>query len=254
MRSLFTLMFGLAFAAVLCVVSSVSADVTIFQDDLETGSVGDELSARVPPVGWKYIAEPGEVVTDTATSGIGGNSGKFVENLYTDAAWITDASKAVVTNSTAKFTMDAYVQAGPTATTGMTINIVDSGYGTSWWTGASVEISLTETGNIRTLDTGAAWATIGTFSTDTWVPLEINADFAARTYTASVGGTSWSGTFDAVNTTVHSFQYFWIGKSGYPENRYWDNLTITTVPEPSTLALLSVSLVSLLAYAWRKRK
>lgn len=33
-----------------------------------------------------------------------------------------------------------------------------------------------------------------------------------------------------------------------------DNLTITYVPEPGTLALLAAGLVGLLAYAWRKRQ
>lgn len=35
---------------------------------------------------------------------------------------------------------------------------------------------------------------------------------------------------------------------------YIDNLTVTTVPEPSTVALLATGLIGLLAYAWRKRK
>ncbi|MCD4727634.1 MAG: PEP-CTERM sorting domain-containing protein [Pirellulales bacterium] len=35
---------------------------------------------------------------------------------------------------------------------------------------------------------------------------------------------------------------------------FWDNLTITQIPEPGTLALLTAGLVGLLCYAWRKRK
>lgn len=37
-------------------------------------------------------------------------------------------------------------------------------------------------------------------------------------------------------------------------NCYLDNLTITSVPEPTTLALLATGMVCLVAYAWRKRK
>jgi len=35
---------------------------------------------------------------------------------------------------------------------------------------------------------------------------------------------------------------------------YLDNVSYTAVPEPSVLAMLAVGMVSLLAYAWRKRK
>lgn len=35
---------------------------------------------------------------------------------------------------------------------------------------------------------------------------------------------------------------------------YFDNVSLTTIPEPGTLVLLASGLVGLLAYAWRKRK
>ncbi len=35
---------------------------------------------------------------------------------------------------------------------------------------------------------------------------------------------------------------------------YIDNLTVSTIPEPSTIAILTTGLIGLLAYAWRKRR
>lgn len=43
-----------------------------------------------------------------------------------------------------------------------------------------------------------------------------------------------------------STNYTWIGFSG--------SITLTTVPEPSSVAILSLALIGMLAYAWRKRR
>jgi hypothetical protein len=70
------------------------------------------------------------------------------------------------------------------------------------------------------------------------------------------GGTTPVYTYNWASDPANNYIHVWTD-GGY--GTYWhllDNLTVTnlTVPEPSTLAMLAVGLVGLLAYAWRKRK
>lgn len=58
-------------------------------------------------------------------------------------------------------------------------------------------------------------------------------------------------TSAAPNGYANNYITFQSANSG---TAYWDNLTVTQIPEPGTLALLAAGLVGLLCYAWRKRK
>lgn len=56
-------------------------------------------------------------------------------------------------------------------------------------------------------------------------------------------------------TKATAWEHNYIGfDRGSGATAYLDNLVVTRIPEPSTLALLACGLVGLLAYAWRKRK
>jgi hypothetical protein len=82
-------------------------------------------------------------------------------------------------------------------------------------------------------------------------------DGALQTYLAHAdGGPSYQ------NVTGSSFalpagtviNYVGFGGATSTAFGFVDNFSLTVTPEPSTLVLLSMGLVSLLAYAWRKRK
>jgi hypothetical protein len=81
--------------------------------------------------------------------------------------------------------------------------------------------------------------------------------FAAATTIPTVFGSGWlSATSDSFSLAAgsHTLVIGAVVGSGYYGQAGIDNLSISQVPEPSTLALLSAGLVGLLAYAWRKRK
>ncbi|MBN1394411.1 MAG: PEP-CTERM sorting domain-containing protein [Pirellulales bacterium] len=65
---------------------------------------------------------------------------------------------------------------------------------------------------------------------------------------------SATASVDYTSTWQFASNYIGFEKSMAVDGCYFDDLTITKVPEPSTLVLLTSGLIGLLAYAWRKRK
>lgn len=81
-----------------------------------------------------------------------------------------------------------------------------------------------------------------------------NADYLEKGI-VGIGGTSGVITHSNISVAEGDMLYLRVG----PNVTYYNDLTgisfsVTAVPEPNTLALLGVGLVSLLCYAWRKRK
>ena len=63
-----------------------------------------------------------------------------------------------------------------------------------------------------------------------------------ETYTLSGDGIT--------SLTIYANGAYWSGIASVPLN----NISLTTVPEPSTFVLLFVGAISLFAYAWRRRR
>jgi hypothetical protein len=267
MRLVTTSMFALAFIAVACT-AAYAAPVVIFQDNYEGYAVGTDLPGQTAPIGsYQTPLSPNIKVADASTEADPGatNSGKFAADR-SSGMFVVPAGGAL-TNHTVKFQWDAWVSdLNGGSSGGQDPGTFDS---TNWVpTGAGWNITLATNGNVSWYgpatpgDAGANNAVVvGTFATDTWVPVTVTADYAAQTFTASVGTLNFSGNIRTdlgpTNKTFGAMFMTRDGSSGSGNFEYFDNLVITDmtpVPEPSTIALLVSGVVALVAYAWRKRK
>jgi hypothetical protein len=87
------------------------------------------------------------------------------------------------------------------------------------------------------VDQGAGWVSLGSVST-------VNTDDAGSFDLTKIDG-DWAG--------VEKARYAFTGSSGAQGPRVAEVLA-QSVPEPSTVVLLTSALLGLLAYAWRKRR
>ena len=103
------------------------------------------------------------------------------------------------------------------------------------------------------------WATItGPGGSATWhVPGTDNTQW--ETFTAPISSSDWtmnSGSWSSLLADVTSLVITdeRVGNGGPPgDHDGLDNVVLSSTPEPSTLVLLGIGAVSLLAYGWRKR-
>jgi hypothetical protein len=257
MRSLSTVVVvALVFGALLCVASSaLAAPVVLFQDDFEAYSVGSGVNGLSPVVGSPWAASSSAVVADVTTDPAPGatNSGKFYSPLNSNGSFgyanpTTDGITASV-GQVITFKMDVYQ---PSVTTAYGGGI--GAYGSTSGYGQNIfDLVLRPNGVLEWYNAGDTTLQTagGTFATDTWIPVTIVADLAAKTYTADVGGVTVSDVFNS--SAANQLGQLFIS----PNTFRFDNLLVTIpgqVPEPSTFLLIVTGLLGLLAYAWRKRK
>lgn len=102
---------------------------------------------------------------------------------------------------------------------------------------------------------GGPWVAIGFASSASLSP-----DWSASGIYHNWSGPATGSTTVTLDTTVpgwtNAFGIQYVGFEAINGGATVDNftLTMTTVPEPSTVGLLVAGMVSLLAYAWRKRR
>jgi hypothetical protein len=99
------------------------------------------------------------------------------------------------------------------------------------------------------------------FQYNTWNSVAVDADFATQMWSATINGVTVGNLpFQTAATTLQDLKInAWGFNPGSgirtpPEIGVDDVLMSTTVPEPASISLVVISLIGLLAYAWRKRK
>jgi hypothetical protein len=220
-----------AIGGVMCLASSSFA-LVVFRDDLQSHNTGDAMHNLVPPVGEGYYwlgANHYGFVNDNTTTPPGGASGeKFIGGLANLAGYgqqnlvITEAAELSATNQVVQFNLDAYVVGSATQSYGLDLSTFASG---GVYAGRAWDINLQTNGTLAIYDdSGYNNVPGGTFRTDTWVQVEVIADYAARTFQATVDGFTFGGNFstDEANST---FRRVSVNEAGNTP-AFIDNVTV----------------------------
>lgn len=103
------------------------------------------------------------------------------------------------------------------------------------------DIAFRPDGSIRYYD-GSSKSTGLTYSTNTWTDITINADFSTNTFDLTVDGSTVSGLgWEASGlTTIGLVDLEAFDQGGTSGRGGWDNLSISSVPEPSSATIVVI--------------
>lgn len=127
------------------------------------------------------------------------------------------------------------------------------------WNNCAFDISLRSDGALWAYEGASTRKISGAYTPNAWNKLAIDVDFVTDRCSVSVDGTSvvddlvFAGG-DLSKVQFLDMQAWWNSATGTPGRGGFDNLVVSTVPEPSSAALAVTGIMGLLAYAWRKRK
>ncbi len=192
----------------------------IFQDDFQDHVVGENVHNKVPPIGEGYFwpgANHYGFIDNNTTNPPGGAAGdKFVGGLSglngygQQNAVITAADEVAATNQVVQFNLDAYVVGTATQAYALDLSTFTSG---GAYDGRAWNILLNTNGTFSIYDGAFSNVPGGSFRTDTWVPVEVIADYGEGTFQATVDGFTFSGNF-STSAGNNTFRRISIGEIG----------------------------------------
>lgn len=211
----------------------------IFQDDFEHHPLGSRLPDLNPPIGERYGPSSNATIVIDSTSvppsgGAGdsewcvGVSGLAPGIAYQDLMLVSAADQLINTGQVVTFSLDYYVASNPElpgdGAPGPSIMALNTEEG---WTGDNYGFSwgltVNRDGAICQWAPNASVLTPTGFSAriDTWIPIEVIADYGALTYTATVDGHTFTGEM-----LVDNFRRFEISPNSLSVFYCFDNVKI----------------------------
>lgn len=123
--------------------------------------------------------------------------------------------------------------------------------------GDTAETAAVETRTV--IDGSQTGQTVAT-GIDHYLKISWTAATSTFNLSCSADGTNWIGSTDIVRTELTGSAYAGIYFGDYTATTsgeriaQYDSFSLTTVPEPASIAVLATGLIGLLAYAWRKSR